>query len=404
MQGGQGSVSIIKGTDGKPCACKHMLDTSDPENVKRFKREIRIIQKISHPNVIKVISAGEDDRGPFYCMPQYQSNLTSYLNEALFNNPTIQCQIMIEILDGVDALHSAGIIHRDLKPQNILLNGPADLVICDFGFSKDQDASSSYTSTGIGLGTLGYMAPEQRIDAKHVDETADIYSLGVILIDITGQTSGYHIPKGVQMVITKATSQIRSDRYSSASEMREAVIDAYRLWMRDLSNISVNKMIYDIARKNVTELELIEDCNYIINNKNYLQGTALELGTVMADFQYQIFEIKLPDVCFSMHELIWHDWYNSWNNDYNLVDDMASTTRHFFNISKLPNVRGYIVAELCEMAHVANRYRAMSIAADMISDMGTDLETRREFLNYCKSKYNVKSNYKGIGRNAPDWI
>ncbi|MGN8774096.1 serine/threonine-protein kinase [Candidatus Weimeria sp. HCP3S3_B5] len=404
MKGGQGSVTIIQGPDGTPCACKHMLDTSDPEDVQRFKREIKIIQKISHPNVIKVLESGEDDKGPYYNMPLYKSNLVPYLNEVLFKNPEQQCQIMLEILDGVEALHKAGIIHRDLKPENILLNNPYDLVICDLGFGKDENASSSYTSTGMGFGTPGYTAPEQWLDAKRVDDRTDIYALGVILNEITGQTKGYCIPKALQLVITKATSQIKDDRYSGVSEMKDALKEAYRLWLRDLSAISVNKMIDDIAHGTVADLELLDDCNYIITNKNYVQNTALNLGTAMSERQYQTFEDKLPEVCFSMHELMWHDWYISWNNNYNLVDEMASITRNFFEISKSPAIKGFIVAELCEMAYKANRYQAMSVAADMIADMESDLATREQFLLYCKSKYNVKSNYRKIGRSAPDWL
>lgn len=403
MQGGQGSITIYSGKDGKQYACKHMLDDSDPENVKRFEREIKIIEKISHPNVVKIIDSGIDEHGPYYCMPLYSGSLIDYLTVDLFTHPEVQYDIFMQILAGVEELHRNGIIHRDLKPGNILLNSPEDVVICDFGFSKDENASSSYTSTGEGFGTVGYVSPEQAWDSKHVDVRTDIYALGKILNDISGRVCKCKVPKAVKRVADKASAQDLNDRYYSIAEMRDDVKIAYKLWKDKNNTISVIEELDAIIAGRISELELIDYCDNIVKNAESLQGLALRLGEALQEGSYKLFEEQSPDSCLRMHELIWKDWHDTWDNNYLLIDDMASTTKWFFSISDSPEIRGYIVAELCDIAHKGRRYHAMDIAAEMIATMGTDIETRRVFKRHC-SVYDVKSNYKQIGKEAPSWL
>lgn len=403
MQGGQGSITIYLGKDGKQYACKHMLDTSDSENVKRFQREIKIAEKINHPNVIKIIDSGVDKDGPYYCMPLYAGSLMDYLTLDLFTHPEVQYDIFMQILAGVEELHRNGIIHRDLKPGNILLNSPEDVVICDFGFSKDENASSSYTTTGEGFGTIGYVSPEQAWDSKHVDGRTDIYALGKILNDISGRVCKCKVHKAVKRVADKASAPDLNERYSSVSEMREAVKDAYKLWKDEDNATSIKEKLDAIISNKVSDLQFIDYCDDIVTNAADIQGIALRLGEALDEYGYRLFEEHSPENCLRMHELIWRDWHDTWDGDYLKIDYMASTTKWFFDISDSPEIKGFIVAELCDIAHKGRRYHAMDIAAEMIATMGTDTETRRAFKRHC-SVYDVKSNYKQIGKEAPSWL
>src|SRR5207249_10685860 len=92
-------------------------------------------------------------------------------------------EIALQVASGLEHAHGLGIVHRDLKPGNVLIERRTGVAkIADFGiaqFSKGPE-SATLTSSGVAMGTLTYMSPEQKIDAKNVDHRADIYSLGVI--------------------------------------------------------------------------------------------------------------------------------------------------------------------------------------------------------------------------------
>jgi len=160
--------------------------------VQRFRRESQLIALLNHRNIVQVYDHDEDGEG-WYIVMEYVGGGTLWqrlkregklgLEEAL--------GLMRGICQGVAYAHRRNLVHRDLKPRNILLaeEGEAARVpkIVDFGLARGGD-ESEVSLSGHGLGTLGYMAPEQRRNAKGVNHTADIYSLGKILYElVTGE-------------------------------------------------------------------------------------------------------------------------------------------------------------------------------------------------------------------------
>ena len=192
-RGGFGSVHECISETGEKYAVK-VLENMDENSADRFAKEIRLIMRLSHPNIIKIIAYNCKDEKKFYIMPIYHCSLKAVLPD-LYNNYDRQYKIISGILSGVAYLHSEGVLHRDLKPENILYNSDSDIVINDFGFSRQIDSDSTrLTQFGSVFGTYNYMAPEQQRDASNVDEKADIYSLGKVIEDIVTNGGQYDVP------------------------------------------------------------------------------------------------------------------------------------------------------------------------------------------------------------------
>ncbi|MDF1660975.1 MAG: bifunctional serine/threonine-protein kinase/formylglycine-generating enzyme family protein, partial [Planctomycetota bacterium] len=162
--------------------------------------------------------------------------------------------------------HSFGIIHRDVKPQNVLIDKTSKAHLTDFGVAKANNANEGFTTTGALVGTLSYMSPEQAEDAKHIDRTADVYSLGAILYHIlagrpphTGVTHTNILmslatktpprPSTVnketdpllEAICLKALSKDPKDRYQSADDLASAIHNFRQGNHEDLSALLENQ-------------------------------------------------------------------------------------------------------------------------------------------------------------------
>lgn len=185
---GKGSFgSVYKAEkDGKFFAIKifrsELLQT---EYKNRLDREIKSIQKISHPNVVKLYNFGsfkDNEFEYFYIVMDLVEGKS--LNEYVGNIEEKKCIKIIEsILDTMDSIHSQGIIHRDIKPANVIINSKGTPIILDFGLAKLIDYSS-ITQTGERVGTFYYMSPEQVTDSKNIDNRSDYFSIGIIFYQL----------------------------------------------------------------------------------------------------------------------------------------------------------------------------------------------------------------------------
>jgi eukaryotic-like serine/threonine-protein kinase len=154
----------------------------------RLEREAHAMARVRHPNIVAVYDFIRlDDGGAAIVMEWIESgNLRERWLAA--GRPVRSLDIVVtvirEIASSLAAAHRAGIVHRDLKPENVLIALDGSVKVTDFGLALPLDGDSRrFTLTGTSAGTLGYMAPEQ-IEGRHVDERADLYSLGVILYEM----------------------------------------------------------------------------------------------------------------------------------------------------------------------------------------------------------------------------
>jgi serine/threonine protein kinase len=181
---GRGRMGIVfEGTaDGEdPVAVKVVTTELSQDEVflRRFRREVQAAQKISHPNVVPVLSHGEEGGLPYLVQRLIPGGS---LADRIAVRGQLELPYAVELLsaaaDGIDALHAAGLVHRDIKPANILLEGDTPYV-SDFGLAKDSQASN-LTRPGQALGSLDYMSPEQ-IRGEDVSPATDIYALGCVM-------------------------------------------------------------------------------------------------------------------------------------------------------------------------------------------------------------------------------
>lgn len=162
----------------------------DREFVARFDKEANALASLSHPGVVQIIDRGQAGEHYYFVMELVPGiNLREMMNAARL---TLRDALRIgaQVARAIDYAHEMKIVHRDLKPENVLIDARGHVKIADFGLAgmKGTERDISLTATAVAMGTVNYMAPEQRRDAKNVDHRADLYSLGVLLYEMfTGE-------------------------------------------------------------------------------------------------------------------------------------------------------------------------------------------------------------------------
>jgi eukaryotic-like serine/threonine-protein kinase len=169
-------------------------------SVARFQREIMLVARLNHPNIVPVLTAGEIETLPYFIMPFIDGES---LRGRMVRGPLSIRETVMILKDVARALayaHSAGIVHRDIKPDNILVTGSA-AVVTDFGVAKAVSAArdkrvtsggESITGIGISLGTPQYMAPEQAAADPNADLRVDLYALGIVAYEMLVGSPPFH--------------------------------------------------------------------------------------------------------------------------------------------------------------------------------------------------------------------
>src|SRR5579875_478686 len=161
--------------------------SSDSDELERFRREARAVAQLSHPHIVGVIDAGEDDSRP-YIVFEYIEGET--LKERIRRQGRLPIPeavaYAIEIARALGCAHANHVVHRDVKPQNVLIDHEGTAKVTDFGIARTLE-EEGLTADGRVLGTTDYVSPEQAL-GHHVTGQSDLYSLGVVLYEmLTGE-------------------------------------------------------------------------------------------------------------------------------------------------------------------------------------------------------------------------
>jgi len=183
-KGGMGEVYRADDlTLGQPVALKFLPEGAarDEDALSRFRNEVRIARRVSHPNVCRVYDVGEVDGRTFLSMEYVDGEDLASLLRRIGRLPADKAlEIARQLCAGLGAAHREGVLHRDLKPANVMLDGRGRAVITDFGLSELADQIQGLE---VRSGTPAYMSPEQ-LAGKEVTARSDIYSLGLVFYEV----------------------------------------------------------------------------------------------------------------------------------------------------------------------------------------------------------------------------
>lgn len=244
--GGMSTVYLARDTTlDRPVAVKvmHREMSEQADQLQRFRQEARAVAKLSHPNVVAVIDAGEDGGYPYIVFEYVEGEtLKARINRVGALDVQESLAYAIEIARGLTVAHARNMVHRDIKPQNVLIDAEGRAKLTDFGISRQLE-QDGMTATGRVLGTTDYVAPEQAM-GRGADQRSDVYSLGVVLFEmLTGsvpfeadsqvgvamkhvneelpdvQAERPEISAATALVVERATAKDPAKRYVDVGEM-----------------------------------------------------------------------------------------------------------------------------------------------------------------------------------------
>lgn len=259
---GQGGMATVyRGTDtklGREVAIKVMRANlaGDDQFRHRFRQEAQAASRLAHPNIVRVLDAGDDliqtgegpQRLPFIVMEYVEGENLRELTETSRLSHTEVSRVVDSVLGALEYSHRAGIVHRDIKPANIMITSSGQVKVMDFGIARAvSETSSTVQQTTAILGTASYFSPEQA-KGETVDARSDLYSTGIMLYELltgdvpfrgdTAVAVAYQhvserpeppsardpeVTEELDRVILHALAKDRNRRFQSAAEFREAL-------------------------------------------------------------------------------------------------------------------------------------------------------------------------------------
>src|SRR4051812_26063929 len=260
---GGGMALVFMGED-HDLARKVVIKILPPElaatvSAERFRREILTVARLQHPHIVPILKAGEVDGLPYFVIP-YVDGESIDVRLKRVGTMTVRetAGIMKDVARALAFAHERGVVHRDIKPGNVLL-AAGSATVTDFGVAKalssarrsgEKGNGNGLTNTGMSLGTILYMAPEQAAGDPDIDGRADIYSLGITAYEMLAGSAPFanlsprqmltarltlpppplsasrkDVPPGLEKVIAQCLAIDPAERFQSAAALVDALED-----------------------------------------------------------------------------------------------------------------------------------------------------------------------------------
>ena len=230
------------------CAVKILSPTylRSKEALPRMRREFEVLSQIQDPHIISIHEIFEDP--PFFSMDFIEGQALDQWNMLRGNMPEDKIVYLARTLSKtLSKAHKKGVIHRDIKPSNILISSEEKPVIVDFGMMRVENGTL-ITATGVSIGTMGYIAPEQLQNAKIADQRSDIYSLAITLMCLASSSppiSSTYLLEQCSEVLSPDLQRILMRATLENPELRTQTMDLfYRQLMRVPDPISSSQSLY----------------------------------------------------------------------------------------------------------------------------------------------------------------
>lgn len=354
-------------------AKKQLKREAESLGSERFRNEARLLARLDHPNIIRVIDQQLSYFPLYVITPRYQENLREWLCKNTGDRETDVQDIYERLLDAVAYAHEQGVIHRDLKPENILLNSPRDVVLIDFNISvSPEDKTNRLTRPGEALGTAHYLAPEQLRDSASIDLRADIYSLGIILYEIYGGRVGSStldvndLPISVRGIVQRCTQADRFKRYSSVQELKRAWhlalgFNTKQSEVNELESFMLQAYENDSARAERV-LNLLEDYSTDPDriDRFFMEADMDAIGILAAKSVSKL-ESLLSH---------WIRFFSEKNWPFSYTDEIARRIELLWAQIDSSSIRAEFVVALIVLGNNHNRFFVWRIAATLIERSG----------------------------------
>ena len=242
---GRGGMGVVyRGNEiatGREVAVKvlpEQLRGREEDFISRFEQEVAVMERLNHPNIVRLIHHGSSKSGFPYFVMEYVGggDVAQLLVRERRVDLTRAREIAIQVCDALLYAHDNGVIHRDIKPGNILLTEAGDVKVADFGLARLENESGlgGLTQSFHVMGSIDYQAPESLVLGAEVDERADLYAVGVmlyhLLIGIVPRGI-FHLPSKilpnldprVDSLLSNLLQQNPYERTASAKDLRAAL-------------------------------------------------------------------------------------------------------------------------------------------------------------------------------------
>jgi eukaryotic-like serine/threonine-protein kinase len=271
-EGGMGVVYLAERADlQKRVALKVVRGTlGAPELVRRFLLERRVLARLAHPSIARLLDAGmTDDGAPWLAMELVEGQSITRFCDDRDLGPVARLRLFLQVCDAVAAAHAQLVVHRDIKPSNVLVDPAGQVKLLDFGIAKllgEDEADAEATRTGFRVFSPDYAAPEQ-VTGEPVTTATDVHALGVLLFELLAGERPYGAAGGASAAMVRALLEEEPRRLSAVGRGR-------RPWGRelagDLDAICLKALARDPGSRYRSAQQLADDVS------RYLDGYPVE--------------------------------------------------------------------------------------------------------------------------------